>query len=130
MAWEVIWEPRGVWRVFSGTLELGDLLSSVDVVQKDGRYDSLRYSINDFLAVEQFNDPDGITRGVDQVLGQAIGGSFSNSKLVMAIVATKPQIVAVAQIFLGGVPYPVRLFSTVEEARVWVEDMASAPLSS
>jgi hypothetical protein len=128
MAWEVIWEPRGVWRVFSGTLELGDLLSSVDVVQKDGRYDSLRYSINDFLAVDHFHDPEGITRGVDQVLGQAIGGSFSNSNLVMAIVATRPEIVAVAQIFLGGVPYPVRLFSTVEAAREWVDEKSSTPL--
>ena len=121
MAWEVIWEPRGVVRRFSGTLTLDDLLTSVDVVQKDLRYDRLRYSINDLLAVEDFADPDSIIRGIELVLGQAIGGSFSNGNLVMAIVATQPGVVAVAQAFLGGVvPYPVKLFSTVEEARAWV----------
>jgi hypothetical protein len=125
MAWEVRWEPRGVWRVFSGTLALSDLLDAVGVVQKDPRYDTLRYSINDFLAVDEYADPEGITGGTDLVLGQAIGGSFSNSKLVMAIVATRPEIVAVARIFLGGVPYPVRLFSTVEEARAWVNEKAA-----
>lgn len=124
MAWEVVWEPKGVWRRFSGTLELSDLLAAVEVVQKDLRYDSLRYSINDFLAVEQFSDPAGLTQGTDIVLGQAIGGSFSNTNLVMAIVATQPAIIAVAQMFLGGMPYPVQLFSTVESARAWVDEMS------
>ena len=82
MAYEIAWEPRGVWRKYSGTLAPEDLVASVDEVQSDERYDTLRYSINDFLSVENVEE---VALILDQVLAKAIGGAFSNPQLVMAM---------------------------------------------
>lgn len=122
MAWEVVWEPRGVWRRFSGTIGLQDVISAITAVQADPRYDSLRYAINDYTAVEALIHREDVARGLDDILGQVIGGSFSNNKVVTAIVATQPEIIALSQVFLGGaLPYPAMLCATTEAARAWIE---------
>ncbi len=121
MAYEVVWEPRGVWRRFSGMLTPSDLVASVDEVQGDPRYDSLRYSINDFLAVENAAEIAGI---LDLVLAKAIGGALSNPNLVMAIVARSETVVSHAKMFLRpDFPYPVKLFPDVDAARVWLKGL-------
>lgn len=122
MAWEVIWEPKGVWRRFSGTLSLQDVISAIKAVQADPRYDSLRYAINDYTAVEELIHREDLVRGLDDILGQVIGGSFTNNNLVTAIVATQPEIIALSQGFLGGtLPYPATLCATTEAGRAWIE---------
>jgi hypothetical protein len=121
MAFELVWEPRGVWRKFSGTLTPEDLIASVDIVQSDARFDSLRYSINDFLAVENAAE---LAAGVDLVLAKAIGGAHSNPKLVMAIVATRGTVAAHARAFLRpDFPYPVKLFENIDDARAWLRGL-------
>ena len=60
MAFDLVWEPSGVWRRYSGRLTAADLLASLNQVQIDPRYDTLRYSLNDFLAVENVDDVSGI----------------------------------------------------------------------
>ena len=121
MAYEIAWEPRGVWRKYSGTLAPEDLVASVDVVQRDERYDTLRYSINDFLAVENVAD---IAVILDQVLAKAIGGAFSNPQLVMAIVARGDSVLSHARMFLmPDFPYPVKLFDNLDAARAWLKGL-------
>lgn len=121
MACDIVWEPRGVWRRFSGTLTPEDLATSVDVVQRDARYDDLRYSINDFLAVENVADIAGI---LDTVVAKAIGGAHSNPNLVMAIVARGDAVVSHARLFLmPDFPYPVKLFDNLDAARAWLRGL-------
>lgn len=121
MAYDIVWESRGVWRRFSGTLCAQDLVASVDEVQRDSRYDELRYSINDFLDVDNMADIAGI---LDLVLAKAIGGAHSNPRLVMAIVGRSEAFLSHAKIFLRpDFPYPVRLFEDVASARVWLKGL-------
>jgi hypothetical protein len=121
MAFDLTWEPRGVWRRYHGTLTPGDLSASVDVVQRDERYDTLRYSINDFLAVENVAD---IALILDQVVAKAIGGAHSNTHLVMAIVARGEAVLSHARLFLmPDFPYPVRLFDNLDAARDWLRGL-------
>jgi hypothetical protein len=121
MAYELVWEPRGVWRRFSGTLVPEDLMASVDTVQRDPRFDSLRYSINDFLDVDNVAD---IAPILDQVLAKAIGGAHSNTRLVMAILARGEAVLSHARLFLmPDFPYPVRLFDNLAEAREWLKGL-------
>lgn len=121
MAFELVWEPRGVWRRYSGTLCALDLVASVDLVQRDPRYDNLRYSINDFLDVENLADIAGI---LDVVLAKAIGGAHSNPRLVMAIVGRSEALISHAKLFLRpDFPYPVKLFEDLESARAWLKGL-------
>jgi hypothetical protein len=121
MACDITWEPRGVWRKFSGTLTSADLAASVDAVQADDRYDMLRYSINDFLGVDNVAD---IAAMLDTVLAKAIGGAHSNPKLVMAIVARGEAVLSHARLFLmPDFPYPVKLFDNLEDARDWLKGL-------
>ncbi len=121
MACDIAWEPRGVWRKFSGTLTPADLVASVEAVQADHRYDTLRYSINDFLAVDNVTDIAGI---LDTVLAKAIGGTHSNPKLVMAIVAREQAMLSHARLFLmPDFPYPVKLFDNLDSARAWLRGL-------
>ena len=50
MAYEIIWEPEGVIRQFSGNVSAREFIQSVEQVQGDSRYDEMRYIINDFSA--------------------------------------------------------------------------------
>ena len=121
MAFDIAWEPRGVWRRYHGTLTPGNLSASVDVVQSDERYDTLRYSINDFLAVENVEEVAFI---LDQVLAKAIGGAFSNPQLVMDIVAREDSVLSHARMFLmPDFPYPVKLFDNLDAARAWLRGL-------
>lgn len=119
MAYELIWEARGIWRRFHGTLEPADLLASIDEVQRDPRFDDLRYSINDFLDVVNVHDVPGM---LEDVLARTIGAAHTNRRIRMAIVTRLGELVARTRDLPEGVmPYPVRLFDSLEDARAWAE---------
>lgn len=123
MACEIIWEPQGVWRRFHGTVGAGDIIQSVEQVHNDWRFDSLRYSINDFLAIELV-DVNSFT--VEMAAIQALGARMSNPHLVLAMVATDPRVIELASVFADPMyrSFPVQFFATVEEARAWLGSLA------
>ncbi len=125
MAFDLVWEPSGVWRRYSGRLTAADLLASLNQVQIDPRYDRLRYSLNDFLAVESVDDVSGI---MDVVIAGSIGGAYSNPRLVMAIVARHESVLAHAGMFIRpDFPYPVKIFQEIDAARAWLGASGAQP---
>jgi hypothetical protein len=120
MAYEVIWEQggAGVCRRYWGRLSGAELTRSVIEVEHDARFDNLRYILNDFLAAE----------GIDYSLAEieelsAIDGAAeqSNPRIKVAVVATHPEILALAEQYraVGLNSYPVQLFADVAAARAW-----------
>ena len=55
MAYELVWEPEGVVRRFSGVVSAAEFINSVERVQGDPRYDDMHYVINDFSAAPTLN---------------------------------------------------------------------------
>jgi hypothetical protein len=119
MSVEIVWEPEGVWRKFHGTLTSEDLLRSVTLVHGDWRFDRLRYSLNDFLAVERL---DLDRSAIEEAAAQAIGAMHSNHRLIMAMVATNPEVIEAVRLFMSSPlsSFPAAFFTTAEEARLWL----------
>lgn len=119
MTLQLIWEEVGVVRKFSETLTAHDINMSLEEVHGDSRFSSLKYSINDFLEVTRIDVSKAALAGA---AFRTIGDSRSNNHILVAIVATNPELTALADFYSSPayMPYPAKLFSTVSDARNWI----------
>lgn len=120
MPYELIWEPKGVIKRFYGNVSAGELLKAGIDTEADHRFDTYRYVINDFL------DCTGIVVSpsvVDEIAAIDLAASASNARIKIAVVATAPEIIAVASQYADSDMnvYPTRIFSTLAEARAWLD---------
>lgn len=119
MALELIWENEGVVRKFSGHLSTLDIQRSVEEVHADARFAALKYSINDFLSVTTV---DVSKAALAHAAFKTIGASRSNESILVALVATASEVISLAGFYSSPsyMPYPAKLFDTVEGARQWI----------
>lgn len=119
MPYQLTWEPGGVYRRYFGDVSIRERRASLDAICGDARFDDLRYSITDYLAVDAYQVTSESTL---EVAAMHIAPLVTNPRIVIAAVATRPDIVAAIQDFIGhgltAVPY--RVFDTLDEARRWV----------
>lgn len=120
MPFELEWEPKGVVRKYTGHLTVPEFLRSVEEVHSDWRFDSLLYSLNDFSGVEKV---DVDREAVETAAAHSIGATRSNRKLVLAIVATNPDVLALAKLFSSPPlsSFPAEFFGSVSDARAWLK---------
>ncbi len=119
MPCDITWEHQGVQRRFHGHMSASDLLRSIEVVHCDMRFDSLHYSLNDFLDVTGSDiDPNTLIHGA----AQAIGATLSNNRLVMLMVVADPAIREMVRRFTGPPlsSFHAEFFETREAARGWI----------
>jgi len=119
MSLEITWEKVGIVRHFSGTVTATDLRRSIEEIHADPRFPELRYSINDFNAVTAID----ITKAaIASAALRTIGDSKTNDHILVAIVATAPAVLELAAFYASPsyLPYPAKVFATVEEAREWI----------
>lgn len=117
MAWVLSWEPRGVTKKYSGTVTALDLVAATEEVERDVRFDTLRFAINDFLDVEQL---DVTEAGLKRVAAVDAAAALSNPNVRLAVVTHDPRVRALAELY-AATPgaLPVRCFETLVEARRW-----------
>jgi len=119
MPYRLTWEPKGVYRRYFGDVTIQERRASLDAICGDARFDDLRFAITDYLAVEAYQVTSESTL---EIAAMHIGPLATNPRIVIAAVATRPDIVAAIQDFIGhgltSVPY--RVFDTLDEARRWV----------
>jgi hypothetical protein len=116
---EIIWEERGVRRNYSGVVTATEFLESIFAVQRDPRFDSLAYSILDALDVTGTDVSDF---DIKSVAAHSIGALNSNASVKVAILASDPTVLAMAQIFLSPPysSYPAEILSTRQAADAWI----------
>ena len=119
MSYRLDWEAKGVVKHFYGLVTPADLVDSVTEIESDSRFDHLRYVINDFL------DITGCSAGkpeVEEISVLDYGAAVTNSNIRIAIVATHPEVLALAKHYADSEinAYPTRIFSNREDARAWV----------
>lgn len=119
MGYEIIWEPKGVVRRFSGHIDKDEILRAVARTQGDSRFDDLQFIINDFL--------DGSGHSVDlseieETAAIENAASLINSKIRIAFVAAAPEFIAQANRYssLPLIVFPTRIFATRDDARAWL----------
>lgn len=125
MPFETVWEPQGVCQKFWGTVTSPELLDALTSIQRNPRIGSLRYVLRDFLGVELF---DAGLKAMMEGRAFSILAHKKNPDVVVAMVTTNCQIVqSITMASSYGLDvYPIRIFSSVSEARQWVEAMRSS----
>jgi hypothetical protein len=118
VAWEVVWEKSGAWLRCHGALTEEELVAGIDAIQQDPRFDALRYNINDFSEVRNLADLPGY---IEDATVRAIGGAYSNPRILMAVVLPDPVFVERSRAnFPPGFPYRVGIFVDMSSAREWI----------
>ena len=113
------WEPHGVVRTLSGTVEIEEYMDSVASLQNDARFDELRFIVEDFsdCTMQHVSEAD-----MEMVLANAIGAAYSNPYIRIAAVAVEPQARHLIQLFAKASPFITRVFAQMAQAREWVGD--------
>lgn len=123
MPFRLTWEDRGVYRRYVGDVTIAERRASFEAICRDRRFDDLRYTITNYLGVGAYE----ITReATAEIAALHIGPLRTNPRIVIAAVATRPDIVAAIQDFIAhrftAAPYLV--FPTLEQARSWTDAVA------
>ena len=121
MSYEVHWEPQGAVKRFWGVVSSNDVIRSVIETEADARFDSLRFVINDFVAVSQITFD---AHDVDDIAAMDLGASRTNPAIRIAIVAVTADVIALAHQYANSPlnVYPTKIFATMDEARAWVAE--------
>jgi len=126
MPFDLTWEPRGVVRRYYGDVTIEQRQRSFDLICADSRFDGLRWSITDYLDVEEYE----ITPEATEVIAALhIAPLLTNPSIVVAAVAVDKRIVAAIDHFISMkfMAQPYRVFATLAEARTWVSQTEYTP---
>jgi len=123
--YEVRWEPHGVYSRYYGNVTGDDMRRHIEEICKDDRFEQHRYNILDFSDATDFSPTE---RELLINSGVLIGAAFTNHQVLVAAVVTRENIRAALERFhsLGVSPYEAKIFSTVADARKWIEESGFA----
>ena len=127
MPYQILWEPpHGVVRRYQGAITGRQQLESLQLVMGDERFDTLRYSLTDYLDVDHYELADG---DFDTLAALHYGSYQSNPRIGYIAVARHADVRVALERFIGmGVsPYPLHVVPTMEQARRIVGRLAKRP---
>ncbi len=119
---EHCWEPRGVYRRYRGRVTIDERRASFDAICSDRRFDDLRYTITDYLAVSSYEVRSEAT---EEIAALHIGPLTTNPRIVIAAVARDPQVLAAIEHFraLQFFHQPYQVFDSLADARAWLSTL-------
>lgn len=120
MGYAITWEPpSGVIKRHFGHVTGQELLQAIRTTEADPRFDTLRYVINDFLECTGLSVSQS---EFDDISAIDAGAAMSNPRIRIAVVATRPDVVAIARAYANDpiTAFDTRVFDTMDEARVWL----------
>lgn len=120
MGYELKWEARGVIKCFFGRVDSDQVMRSVEATEADPRFDNYHYVINDFLSCTEFSLSEERLEEIAAIDGAA---ARLNPRIKVAVVATLPSVIEAAKQYATSplTSYTTRIFSTLEDARKWIE---------
>lgn len=130
MAYELVWEPDGVLKRFSGTVPADEFLRSVKQVQGDSRFDDMRYIISDFSAAQADKIGEDV---LTELSAMHYGAYASNPNCRIAFITTdQPFGERVKRMLLSPdmMSYQVEVSPTLSEARDWLDSQPQLHLLS
>jgi hypothetical protein len=121
MPFELLWEPKGLYRRSYGTLTAADALAFRYAVSGDPRLDALKYVIIDCIDAVAGDDLTQAMMG--QLAAFNRGIAATNPRIRAAVVSTDETIKSLIDMYreTGLGTYPIRQCSTVMEARQWID---------
>lgn len=124
MPYKLTWEDSGVYREYYGNVSISERQASFEEICRDPRFDDFRYSITDYLQVDQYEITKNATA---EIAALHIGPLLTNPRIIIAAVATRPDIVSAIQDFkdYSFTKAPYRILSSVDEARQWIKNISA-----
>ncbi|PKO42264.1 MAG: hypothetical protein CVU31_14595 [Betaproteobacteria bacterium HGW-Betaproteobacteria-4] len=130
MAYELVWEPDGVIKQFSGTVSAREFVEAVENIQGDFRFDDARYVINDLSLVTSHEITEDV---LTEVAVLQYGAFASNPNCRVVFVTTDEQLAARVRntpAVAGLVSYQTEVCPTVSAARDWLDSQPQLHLMS
>lgn len=125
MPYRITWEPAGVYRQYLGDVTIAERRASFDEICGDRRFDRLKYTITDYLAVDSYE----VTRhATAEIAAMHVGPLITNPSIVMAAVVARTDVAEAIEDFKrhAFTDTPYRSFRTLAEARRWVAESVAA----
>lgn len=122
MTSQISWQDGSFMSVtYSGKTSAQEILQVVRLQHGDERFDALRKVLHDFSGIESCSCDEGSLEELDAM---GAGGAYSNPYLRIAIVSTRQDVMQMLSEFLkqGVSPYPMQVFPTVTQARIWLDN--------
>jgi len=117
MPYDIIWEPQGAFKKYRGELTPAEFLQSIRDLHDDPRFDQLRYTVNDFLAVTAYSAGD---QDLKTFAALSIGASYTNPNIVIAVITTEARLITMVEYYRSKVPYRLQIFADEAAARAWI----------
>ena len=120
MSYKNNWEDNGLHRKFTGKITGQEILESNLSIQGNPRFDHIKYVLNDFLSITEFEITTADVNIISTVDNVA---AISKKKLKIAIVADDKNLLKWINEYLKmmqGSPYDAAVFSAYDDALNWV----------
>lgn len=130
MAYELVWEPDGVIKQFSGTVSAREFVEAVENIQGDFRFDDARYVIADLSSVTKHEITEDV---LTEVAVLQYGAFASNPNCRVVYVTTDEQLAARVRntpAVAGLVSYQTEVCPTLSAARDWLDSQPQLHLMS
>ena len=116
------WENNGLYRQFTNKICGKEILNINLSMQGDPRFDDIRYVINDFTKVIEFDFSD---LDIKKITVMDNAASISNPNIKNALVSTHEPLLVWIKIYceiMESSPYECEIFDTVDDAYRWVSE--------
>ena len=119
MPHRTILEERGFFTKWSGTVTAAELIQMQEQAHAHPRFDSIQYAIHDFSECDALVHEQS---GIEYMAAIDAAASKTNAHIKIAIVAPNAAVAEGISTYqtTGLSPFPLRLFSSLDEARTWV----------
>ena len=120
MPYKNTWEPRGLYRKFTGKISGEEILKSNFEIHKNPKFHTISYIINDFTEVTGHSIEvihTQVYASTDEII------SYGKANLKIALVVTQDPLIALANSYRNemiGNRFECDIFKTIEDARKWV----------
>ena len=114
------WEEDGLYRIFTDKISGEEILVSNLALQGDYRFDDIKYVINDFTEIVEFEVSDMDVTKIATIDNVA---AIRHANMKIAIVATLESLLAWIYLYcekMQDSPFECKIFDNLNDARKWI----------
>ena len=115
-----IWEKKGLYRKFENNINGEEVLMSNYSIQGDPRFDDIKYVINDFTQIIDFEVS---SADINVIAATDNAASISNPDIKIAMISTHDPLLAWIKRYceiMKDVPFECKIFSNIDDTYKWV----------
>jgi hypothetical protein len=119
MPYKTTQEEHGLLTKWWGDTLASELIQMQEQAHANPKFDQMHYSIHDFSACDHFASDKNEVAYSSALDGAAF---LTNPGIKIAVVGANSEVLAAVNAYMGygHSPYPLRIFSIMEDARAWV----------